>query len=40
MLSTIFITFKLVGKSHNNKIGKLTACNLSIVLVLEQMKHR
>jgi hypothetical protein len=40
MLCTVFITFKLVGKSHNNKVWKLTACSLSTVLVLEQMKHR
>jgi hypothetical protein len=42
MLCTVFITFKLVGNSHNNKVWKLIACSLStvLVLVIEQMKHR
>jgi hypothetical protein len=40
MLCRVFITFKLVGGRHNNKVWKLTACSLSTLLVLEQMKHR
>jgi hypothetical protein len=39
MLCTVFKTLKHVGKSHNNKVWKLTASSLSSVLVLEQMKH-
>jgi hypothetical protein len=39
MLCTVFITFKLLEKSHNNKVWKLTACSLYTMLAFEQMKH-